>query len=173
MFRHWMNISSSKACVLFNQMSFPLFPGRSAPGCNVRRKGVRCGQDCSGHRAEVANRREATGVRVPLHRGRGTAGVPAYSQDSQSLNSPDLASRESSFLRFCTRSRSTPAQPSMSSPGELAWASWTCRRPMKRCLASCRSWAKSWTGVRRGGRYDWTLCLTINWNFLPITSLLV
>ena len=166
-YRHWINISSIKACFLFNQMCFPLSTGGSAPGCHVRRKGVRCGQDCSGHRAEVANRWEAPGVRIPLHRGRGTAGVRAYSQDSLSWNSPDLSWRESSFLRFCTRSRSTPALPSMSSPGEPAWASWTCRRLMKRCLASCRSWAKSWTGVRRGGRYDRTVYFTNNWNVLP------
>lgn len=61
------------------------------------------------------------------------------------------------FFRCCTRLRSTPARPSTSSHGEPVWAFWTCRRPMRRCHASCRSWGRSWTGVRSGRRYNFIL----------------
>lgn len=72
-----------------------LFTGRPAPGGDVRGKGVRRRQDGSGHRATMANRGEKTGVRIPVHRGRGKVGQSSGA--SRLLALQFSASRESSL----------------------------------------------------------------------------
>lgn len=61
--------------------------GRSASGLHVRREGVWRGQDGPGHWAEVAHCGEATGVRVPVHRG---WGEPASAMTLNSLRSSEF-----------------------------------------------------------------------------------
>lgn len=111
---------------------------------------------------DVAKMAQVTGQRWPIVGKRLVSEFPYIEAEVKPdfmLTVPKLTCSRRSlmwvfFLRCCTRSRSMPAQPLMLSPDEHAWASWTCRQPMKPSHALCRSWAKSWTGVRSAGRYD-------------------
>lgn len=119
---------------------------------------------------EVAKMAQVTGQRWPIVGKRLVSEFPyiesevkrrLFLRSSQYLPCSVSSFKRVLLLRCCTPLRSTPAPPSTSSPGERAWASWTCRRPTKRFRASSRLWGRSWTGVRRRGRYDLTVELKV------------
>jgi len=126
-------------------------PGGSASGRHVRRQGLRRGQDGAGHREKMADRGEEAGVRVPVHRGRGNA-RPSTCRPKAAWT-PGASCDPPPPSRCCTPWRSTPARPSTSSPAARGSASWTCRRPMRRCPAWCRSWGRSCSGARSRRRW--------------------